>query len=228
MTVHLPVSTLLALTPLFAACDMEPAEVLDAPRVLAVRTEPAALSPGEPHVLEALAFTPPDRAPAELAWSACPVAWRPTDPPTCPDDGAITLGRGNPLTATLPSELDSLWLRVEPVDGAALPAMKRLEAGVEAENPSARGVATPAGELPGTITVGAPLELVITLGGDADPSALVVSWYVTAGELEPARTLASDPATLVADAPGPLEVIAVVREPGGGTAWTSARFEVTP
>jgi len=203
---------------------MPPAEVLDTPRVLAIRTEPAALAPGEPHTLEALAFG----VEAPLVWSACPVAWRPTDPPSCPDDQALTLGQGNPLSVTLPSDLTSLWLRAEPVDGAALPAVKRLEADTEAENPRVSAITTADGRPPTSATIDEAIELAVGLEGDVDGSGLVVSWFVTAGRLEPARTLASERATLVPDAPGPLDVIAIVPAPSGGVGWASAPREVGP
>ena len=41
-------------------CDMQPAETLDRPRVLALKTEPAVLSPGVEHTLTALLFDVPE------------------------------------------------------------------------------------------------------------------------------------------------------------------------
>lgn len=199
---------------------MPPAEVLSSPRVLALRTEPAALAPGEPHTLTALTY----EVDAELAWSWCQVAWAPTDPPSCPT-GQIALGEGNPLEVTLP-DAPSGWLLAAPTDDAALPAVKRLDAEGGATNPEV--VAITAGDAPLTsVGPGASIALGVTTGGD--PAALVVSWYVTAGTLEPARTLASETATLEAPGePGPLRVIAVVREPAGGTAWAEATLDVAP
>jgi len=200
-------------------CDMAPAEILEAPRVLALRTEPAALAPGEPHTLTALTFA----VEAELDWSWCDVAWSPTEPPSCAT-GQIALGQGNPLVATLP-EADSGWLLAVPLDDSALPAVKRLEVGSGAANPVVSGITTNAGTTTTVVAPGSTVELRAQTEGDA--AQLVVSWYVTDGTLEPARTLASEAATLEApSAPGPLRVIAVVREQAGGTGWAEATLDV--
>jgi hypothetical protein len=205
----------------FGACDMREVEVLDAPRVLALRSEPAELAPGEPHTLSALVFdvaTPP-------TWSLCPEAWSAADPPACPSE-AITLGQGNPLVVPLPADLDAAWLRV---DGAgALPAVKLLEADSGAVNPNARGLLAGGAALPATVAVGDTLALQVDLDGAVDAGEVVVTWYITAGELEPARTLGDEPATLTAVDPGPIEVYAVVRTKAGGTTWAEARLEVAP
>lgn len=199
---------------------MPPAEVLSAPRVLALHTEPAALAPGEPHTLTALTF----EVDAELAWSWCQVAWAPSDPPTCPT-GQIELGEGNPLEVTLP-DAPSGWLLAAPLDGAALPAVKRLDSESGAANPEVTAITS--GDTPlSSVAPGASIALGVTT--DGDPAALVVSWYVTAGTLEPARTLASETATLEAPTePGALRVIAVVREQAGGTGWVEATLDVAP
>jgi len=203
------------------ACDMREVEVLDAPRVLALRSEPAELAPGAEHTLSALVF---DVAEAPT-WSLCAEAWAPADPPVC-TSGAVTLGQGNPLVVTLPAELDSAWLRV---DGAgALPAMKLVEADSGAVNPTVGGLLAGGAALPSAIGVGDTLELVVALEGEVAAADVVVTWYITAGELEPARTLGDEPATLTGVEPGPIDVFAVVRTKAGGTAWTSARVEVTP
>ncbi len=198
-------------------CDMQPAETLDRPRVLALKTEPAVLSPGAEHTLTALLFDVPEA----IAWRACAVAWTPTEPLTC-STGAIELGQGNPLTIVLP-ELDDMWLEATPVAGAALPAVKRLEVGVDATNPEVTGLVTPTGPLPAALTPGSPIELRVALGpADAPPEELVVSWYTSAGTLDPGRTLASEGALLEAPDAGPVRIIAVVRDTGGGTGWTEA------
>lgn len=222
---NVQIVTLFSVTVL-AACDMPPAEVLDAPRVLALRSEPAELAPGEAHTLTALTFA----VDAELAWSFCQASWAPTEPPSCPT-GALALGLGNPLVATLPEDG---WLLAAPVDASALPAVKRVEAGTGADNPVVRAVtATSRAPEPGapiaSVAPGASLDVRAEV--DGDPDRLVVSWYVTGGTLEPARTLASEPATLVAPSAAssePLTIIAVVREKAGGTGWAEARLDVRP
>lgn len=196
---------------------MQPAETLDWPRVLALKTEPAVLVPGAEHTLTALLF---DVA-ATIEWRACAVAWVPDEPPSCPT-GAIALGQGNPLEVVLPAELDDLWLAASPTWGEALPAVKRLVADAVATNPEVLGlVSTP-------LTPGAPTELRVALADMSNAQDLVVSWYTSAGVLEPGRTLASEPAVLEVPAAGPVRVIAVVRDTGGGTGWTEATLEVGP
>ena len=231
---------LLALTAL-CACDMQPAETLDRPRVLALKTEPAVLAPGEVHVLTALTF----EVPGELEWSLCAVAWSPTEPLSCPT-GAIPLGRGNPLSVTLPADLTSGWLEVAPVaDGSApaslaLPAVKRLDAAAIATNPEPRGLVSATGPMPTNLANGDTIDLMVDLGDVPTPTAerLVVSWYTTAGALDPGRTLATETATLEAPGRSPeglpsaptdtraLRVIAVVRDAGGGTGWTEATLSI--
>ena len=76
----------------------------------------------------------------------------------------------------------------------------------------------------------APLEKVGLKVDFEDGQAVesfVVSWYVTAGTLEPQRTLGSEVATLEMPEEGEVEVIAVVRESGGGTGWARTVLRVT-
>jgi hypothetical protein len=203
---------------LCAACDMGGAEVLDAPRVLAVKVDPASFTPGGSHALEAFGFD----VEGEFRWAFCPTAWAPTEPLSCPV-GAVELGAGNPLTVDLPA-VPSGWLKVE-AEGA-LPAVKKLEAEVTAENPRVRGLVGETGPLPEAV---APLEVVGLKVDFEDGQAVegfVVSWYVTAGTLEPQRTLGSEVATLEMPEEGEVEVIAVIRESGGGTAWARTALKV--
>ncbi len=230
---HLPAVMLRILLPaiLLAACEMQPAETLDSPRVLALSLDPADPSPGAEHTARALTF----EVAAEVEWAICPEAWSPTEPLSCPS-GEVVLGRGNPLTFTWP-DLDSAWLKASAVDGPALPAVKLLEADAGAVNPATVTIVpAPAAGLPTfptSLATDATLELAVDLGdlSDEDKARHVVSWYVTAGELEPARTLGNE--TAVYTAPGaapsqPVRIIAVVRETNGGTAWAEATLEVTP
>jgi len=208
----------------FGGCEMKPAETLDSPRILAIRTTPAALSPGQAHVLEALGF----EVPGPIAWAYCRDAWQPTEPLSCPS-GAVALGEGNPLTVTMPEGVTSLWLKAEASDGAALPAVKLVSGDSGAQNPEVQGVVGGSGALPTGVAAGAAQVVKVELGGEAAPAAdkLVVSWYVTAGELEPAVILASETSTWTLPMVGGVaRVIAVVREKAGGTGWAEAELTV--
>ncbi|MCB9734959.1 MAG: hypothetical protein H6745_20420 [Deltaproteobacteria bacterium] len=207
-----------------AACEAEPADVLDTPRILALRADPATLSPGAEHAVTALAFA----VTGELRWSLCPVAWAPTDPLSCPTGDAVDLGTGNPLVATLPADLDDLWLRCEDVSGVALPAVKRLTTADDTVNPDVVAFTTPAGSLPASVARATSVDLSPTLTG-ADPDRVVVSWYVTAGVLEPKRSVGAAAVTFTApDEPGPVTLLAVARDKGGGVGWLEATIEVDP
>jgi hypothetical protein len=203
---------------------MAGAEVLDAPRLLALQTTPATFTPGETHRLEALAF----QVPGDLRWSFCATAWAPTEPLSCPT-GAVELGTGNPLEVDLP-DLPSGWLLAEDAEGQALPATKKLEAGVETENPGVTGLTSDGQPLPANLAPLGVLPLAVAFDPMTDASELVVSWYVTAGTLEPRRSLGSEAATLTAPEAAPesgdLEVFAVIRDADGGTAWTKARLAI--
>lgn len=215
-----------ALTALLVACDMQPAEILDYPRVLAIALEPADPVPLAEHTARALTF----EVGAELEWAICPVFWSPTDL-SCPTT-PLVLGRGNPLTFTWP-ELERGWLKATPVDGSASPAAKLFEADAGAINPSATLVTSTGEALPARVAPSAELSLAVDLGELPEEvrQRVVVSWYVTAGTLEPARTRASETATWTAPAappPVPVRLIAVLRETKGGTSWTEATLTVGP
>ena len=218
-----------------AACEMAAADVLEGPRLLGVRATPAAFVPGEAVTVEALAW---DLAGEDLVWSACPVAWAATDPITCPAGDALPLGEGNPLTFTPPvaSPRTGWWLLVE--GPGAIPAGRRLDPEPDGEatilNPPA--FALTRGEDP----AGAPGALTLTPSFEdpdpptappLDPSRVVISWYVTAGTLEPARTVGLAPATFTppdGGAEAPVTIVAVARDVDGGTTWSSTTLEAAP
>jgi hypothetical protein len=203
-------------------CEMKPAETLGSPRILAIRTTPPALSPGESHVLEALSF----EVAGPIAWSYCRDAWQPTEPLSCAS-GAVALGQGNPLTVTLPDGVESLWLRAEATDGEALPAVKLVSADSDAQNPEVLGVTGENGALPANVAVGAAVVVKVALGDEASADKQVVSWYVTVGELEPAVILASETSTWTMPAvAGAARLIAVVREKAGGTGWAESALTI--
>ena len=212
-----------------AACDMPPAETLDTPRILALKTEPAAFEPGAEHTLTALTFD----VPGGLAWSFCAEAWEAGasgEPLSCAS-GAVELGVGDTLTVVLPDR--DGWLQARPVDAtsAALPAVRLLEADSGAVNPEVAAI-TRDGAAVGPLAAGAEVALGLDFAAETDrerAAELVVSWYVTRGTLEPRRTLASETATLATPSEaGPLRVIAVVREKAGGVGWSDTTVEVAP
>lgn len=198
-------------------CEMQPAETLDYPRVLALRLEPAEPIPGEAHTATALTFET-----GPLTWSLCEEAWTPTL--TCPT-GAISLGEGNPVTFTFP-DLESAWLKAE-AEGAS-PAVKLVEVASGATNPDTAVLVGKDGPLPPGVEPEAELALRVDLGelSDEKKAELVVSWYVTAGTLEPARTLGTEEAILTTPASGSVRVVAVIREQAGGTTWAEATLTV--
>lgn len=215
---------LLAIGALLAGCEAEPADLLDGPRLLALRSDPATLAPGARHTLTALAFA----VTGELRWSLCPEAWAPTEPLSCPSGRAVDLGVGNPLRVVLPAELEEVWLRCEDASGAALPAVKRLTTADDTANPEVVAITAAAGALPATLARASSLDLRPTLSG-ADPARVVVSWQVSAGVLEPKRTVGAVLATLTApDELGPLLILAVARDKGGGVGWREVTLEITP
>ncbi len=220
----------LALVLTLAACEMPPADVLDGPRILAIRTEPTGFVPGEPVTVAALTWA----IEGDVTWSACPVAWAPADPVRCPAGPALPLGTGNPLTFTPPPETPGTgwWLLAE--GGDAIPAGRRLDPEPDGEatlvNPPDFDLITAPGapEAPETLTLTPAFDAVAP---PLDPARIVISWYVTAGTLEPARTVGLDPATFTWPEDGTrprVAVIAVARDLDGGTTWSSTVLEVTP
>lgn len=87
-----------------------------------------------------------------------------------------------------------------------------------------------------SIAAGAKLEVAPAFVGETEPADgadvadvadVVVSWYVTAGVLDPARTVGTEKVTLTApEAAGPLRIIGVARQIAGGTAWGELTLEV--
>jgi len=219
---------LVATGAVMVACVMPPADVLDSPRILAIQVEPPDLRPGTSHTLTALAYGIADDG---LEWSACPVAWAPTDPVSCPVSDPLELGRGNHLTVTFPPEVRDLWLLVDAPE-PSLPATRRVEASdLPTDNPAVEGIALAAapGAALAPLAPGATVSLTVAYASGVDAERFVVSWYTTAGELTPARARGPEAVTLEApEAPGPVRVFAVIRTLEGGVAWAEATLEVTP
>lgn len=205
---------------------MLPAELLDRPRLLAIRAQPAGWTADETVTLDVLAWD----VDSPVRWSTCPTAFAPTDPVSCPDAGGVELGEGESVSFTPGAANDTLWVKAE-ADGA-LPAVRLLKRDETVTNPPLLGLEQADGApLPAEVTAGAEISLVPSFVDGTDGSQTVTSWYVTAGELAPARTVGAEPATWSL---GPLEgsdvdsvtVVAVSRTTSGGTAWALHRAEV--
>ncbi len=128
----------------------------------------------------------------------------------------------------MPQGVESLWLRADAT--GALTAVKRVAADGPEANPRLDAILTSEGaELPAAVGVGAVLGLRARLDDTVDPTQVVISWYTTAGKIEPLRTLGSASADFTApDAPASARLIAVCRDTEGGTCWAQATLEVTP
>ncbi|TNF25456.1 MAG: hypothetical protein EP329_23065 [Deltaproteobacteria bacterium] len=217
----LPAAAFLALVA--TGCDDMGAEpsMLDEPRFLAVRATPGALTPGGPLTLEALAWEVDG-----VTWTGCATAFAPTDPPSCPT-GALPIGEGNPLTLTAPEGVDPLWVRAEATAAAdVLPIVRAVRSGAPTDNPVISAIEGADGPLPASLAPGATLALRARLDV-TEPDAHIVSYYTSAGSFEPFRLYGEGVTTLTAPAaPGEATVIAVVRDPDGGTDWLSTTLTV--
>jgi hypothetical protein len=211
---------------LLAACEMLPAELLDRPRLLAIRAQPAGWSGDEPVALEAFAWD----LEGPVRWSTCPTAFAPTEPVSCPGDAGAELGEGAVVTFSPGADVDAIWVKAE-ADGA-LPAVRLLRRDPSITNPPLLGLSGAEGAaLPDAIAPGETLSLAPRFVDGTDGSGIVTSWYVTAGELEPARTVGDEVATwsigdLGAEDGDFVTVVAVSRTTAGGTAWATHRAEV--
>lgn len=205
-------------------CEMLPAEVLSAPRILAIRATPPVWRAGARLELEALVWN----VDAEVVWSACPTAWAPTDPISCPSGAAVSLGRGNPHAVELDVAGGELWLKAEA--GTALPAVQLLKVDSQASNPVLEGIFAEGGApLPTSASPGVDVALAVVFADSSVADNVVTSWYVSGGELLPARTVGTTPTIwTMPDAPSdaPLTLIGVSRAVAGGVTWTVRTLEV--
>lgn len=208
----------------------EPYE-LDHARVIAVRTEPAVLAPGErgtvamlvtgvdgPRAVAADDFTV--SVPEPLA-AVVPVVrtadgWT-VEAPDADEVAAVRSALGVaadqpvavPLTATTT------------VDAVALTARKWTEIAATTANPTIAGIAVD-GVAATTVRVRAGSSPELTVTHDAGPTA-VVRWLSSVGDL---ARYQSTTATLDAAAPARGAIVVVVRDARGGVAWHIVPAEV--
>ena len=182
-----------------AACDATPELArLDHAQILAVRTEPAAVAPGERARIDVLAGddagnvfeVAPDRVTAALPVERTPDGWFVT--------------AGDPAIATLAVALE--------IDGVEWRATKSLVVNARTENPR---IATMQID-------GADSEELVVAAGTKPTLAVVAegelkyAWYSSVGDLE----LYRQPSAIL-DAAEPAEghVVIVVRDAAGGVSW---------
>lgn len=208
----------------------EPYE-LDHARIIAVRTEPAVLAPGQrgtiamlvtgvdgPRAVAAEDFTVsvPDALAAFVPVIRTADGWT-VEAPDADEVAAlrVTLGLSPeqpvavPLTATTT------------VDAVALIAHKWTEVAATTANPTIAGVAVD-GVAATTVRVAAGSSPELTVTHDAGPTA-VVRWLSSVGDL---ARYQSATATLDAAAPARGAVVVVVRDARGGVAWHIVPAEV--
>ena len=214
-------STIIAVL-VVARCDDDLTDVLDEPRILAIRSTPPALNPGGQNTLEALTFD----VEQPLSWRGCAVNWTAVVDPTCPA-GAIDFGRGNPVTIDVPADLARVYIRAD--SEFTLPTVRLLESDVPAtENPSLQGIVTGDGsDAPTAMPPESQASLRPVFGPTVDEANTVVSWLTTGGQLDPERTVGEQTMTLTAPAEtGEITLYAVARTKDGGVQWLTHTLTV--
>lgn len=208
----------------------EPYELAHA-RVIAVRTEPAALAPGEAGTVAALVTgvdgprvvaaadvavnVPPELAPF-VTVARSPDAWTVVAPPAAQLAGlraALQIPAAEPIAVPLTITTT--------VDGVALVAHKWTVVDATAPNPTIAGVALDGVAAP-VLHAAAGSTPRLSVTHDAGPDA-VVRWLSSVGEL--AQYQSAD-ATLDAAAPARGAIVVVVRDARGGVAWQIVPAEV--
>ena len=182
-----------------AACDAAPELArLDHAQILAVRTEPATVAPGERARIDVLAGddsgavfeVAPDRVTSALPVERTPEGWFVT--------------AGEPEVATLLVALE--------IDGVEWRATKSLVVSTTTPNPQITTMqidGADSEEL--VVAAGTKPTLAVVAEGD-----LTYAWYSSVGDLE----LYRQPSAIL-DAAEPAEghVVIVVRDPAGGVTW---------
>lgn len=213
-------ATALSMIAVTQACDdmgPEPS-LLDEPRVLAIRGE----ANGTDIRVEALTWQTP-----ALTWTGCTSPWLPDKTPLCPSQ-TVDHGAGNPVIITPTSDTDRLYLRL---DGGAVTAVTTLSTDPLPEHPDTPVVEADGAPLSSTVAAGAQLSVrtLVTIAGQPITEESVTTWFVSAGRVEPWRSLGSATSTFeVPSEPGPVTLIAVVRTESGGVAWVQSELAVTP
>lgn len=190
-----------------AACDAAPELArLDHAQILAVRSEPAAIAPGERARIELLAGDD-----SGAVFEADPDTLVATTP-----SGPLTVERGADgwyVTAGASPEIATLEVALA-IDGSVWRATKSLIVDVRAENPQIDAMqidGAPHEELVATVGTKPALSVV---GAGSEP--FKYAWYSSVGDLEQYRQ-----PTALLDAAEPAEghVVIVVRDAAGGVSW---------
>lgn len=224
--------TIVALVMLALGCaDVTEPYELEHARVIAVRTEPAALAPGEAGTVAVLVtgvdgprVAPPDgltvTVPAELtayvAVTRGPDGWT-VVAPTAAQLAGLRAALGVPVVDPVAVPLTVTTT----VDGVTLVAHKWTVVDATAANPTIAEVALDGVAAPVfRAAAGSAPRLSVT--HDAGPPA-VVRWLSSVGELAQYQ---SAEATLDAAAPARGAIVVVVRDARGGVAWQIIPAEV--
>ena len=207
-----------------AGCDefATPAE-LAKPQILAIRADPASVSPGGTTTLTILVAD--DSGPVvdpAVTWET--TATNPGEPPL----GSVASPSGEQVVFTAPSEVSdsiavaSVMARVT-ISGDELLAIKAVPIGdVPLSNPELVALTADGGDLLASNTLSLTRGQTVSLEVEVD-NGLVgddmtsFAWYTTSGAIERYQ---SNPVELVAaDEPGSGSLIAVVRNGVGGVVW---------
>lgn len=202
---------------------------LDHARVLAVRLSPPGLSAGERAAVDVLVGNDAGE-PAVIAASAVAVAASDADlgqaiTVAVVDGGWVVIaGDAAALaaagaTAAQPLDVD-LTLDVT-VDGHLLTALKSVRLGAAAANPAVPAIEVEGAAAGATIDLAIGDELALGLSGLGGGDDLIFDWFTSTGTLRRSETATATLEIAAAD-PASGHVVAVVRSPDGGVAWTSA------
>lgn len=220
------VAIVAAAAALGAACDeVAMPYQLEHARIVAVRSEPAALAPGQRGVVEILVTGA--GGPRVAAAAAVTVTVRPELAAMVPlvrdgDTWTVTAPSAEQVAAAraalaVPAD-QPLALPLElatEVDGVALTAQKWIVIGAAAANPEIARVELDGAEIGTAVEVSAGTAPRLAVVHDAGEAA-VVRWLSSVGDLEGYQTAA---ATLDAEAAASGAIVVVVRDGSGGTTW---------
>ena len=197
---------LIALLVLTAACDAAPELArLDHAQILAVRTTPAQVAPGERAKIDILAGDD-SGAVFEAAPKMVTAVSRTTGPLAVERaaDGWYVAANGLPEIATIAVSLD--------IDGFEWRATKSLVVNATAPNPTITTMQIDGADTDDIVApIGTKPQLTVIADGD-----LEYAWYSSVGDLEKYRQ-----PTAILDASEASEghVVIVVRDPSGGVSW---------
>lgn len=222
-----------------AACnaDIDEPWKLDHDRIIAVRSTPPSISPGETSTLDLLAgfdmMPVAERGPdfaqvvtpmslADVVQPAGPGMWT----VTAPSEDRLNAARaelGIPAGMPVPLRVGvaAAWPTpvVTPADGNGFGAVKIVWLGVSAPNPTLNGLTVNGAEAPAGTDLVVPKDAKVPLFVEANDEVDIVNWLSSAGtvhdfDLHAAYLTFDDPEDKLE---GQLAV--VVRDPLGGVAW---------